>query len=244
MGRLWNSIKLDFTVQLRNNLYSIGISVGLMVAVLISQLATPSQLVWAVPSVMLLVVGGSTLLYVAGMILFEKDEGTLSAITVSPLRSIEYLWSKILTLTGLATLEAVVMIGGAMLIMALWNGLGSQIAFPDLLPFVLGMLGICVIYTLIGIILIVRFNKITDFLMPMAAVVIPLQVPFLYFLGVVKHPALLAIPTSAPAMLMQGAYRSLAGWEWIYGLSYTSILVVGLTYWAYRAFRYHIMMDV
>lgn len=242
MTRLLRTIKLDFTIQLRNNLYSIGIIVGLLIAVALSQLATPDQLLWAIPSLMLLAVGGSTLLYVAAMILFEKDEGTINALTVSPLRPAEYLWSKVLTLTGLASLESVVMIGGAMLIMAFWNGLSEGMRLPQFLPLLMGLLGICVLYTLVGIIMIVRFEKITDFLMPMAAIVVPLQLPFLYFLGVVEHPLFLAIPTSAPTMLMQGAFRLLESWEWVYGLGYSAVILVILSFWAHGAYRRHILL--
>ena len=106
MTRLLSAMKIDVRVQIRTKLYAIGIGAGILVAVALSQLAGPDQLFSVVPTLMLLVVGGSTLLYVAGLILFEKDEGTLKAIIVSPLRTSEYLWSKIITLTALATLEA------------------------------------------------------------------------------------------------------------------------------------------
>ena len=240
MTRLLSAMKTDVTVQVRNNLYAIGIGVGVLVAVMLSQLASPEQLSLAVPTLMLLVVGGTTLLYVAGMILFEKDEGTLNAVIVSPLRPAEYLWSKIITLTALATLESAVMIGGAMLIMS-WS---ANITLPNIPILLIGIIAIGIIYTLIGIILIVRYNQITDFLMPMAGIAVILQLPFLYFLGVVEQPLLLIIPTSAPTVLMQGAYIQLEAWQWLYAIGYTALLIVGLTIWAYRAFHTHIIMKV
>lgn len=240
MNRLLSAMKTDVTVQLRNNLYTIGIGVGILVAVALSQLARPDQLFLAVPTLMVLVIGGTTLLYVAGMILFEKDEGTLNMVIVSPLRTWEYLASKIITLTGLATLEAAIMIGGAMLIMS-WS---AEISVPNLPILLIGIIAIGVIYTLLGIVLIVRFDKITEFLIPMSAVAVILQLPFLYFLGVLDFAALLIIPTSAPAVLMQGAYIQLATWEWLYAIGYTSLLIIGLTIWAYRAFHTHIIMKV
>lgn len=240
MNRLLATMKLDVTVQLRNSLYPIGIGVGLLVAIAISQLGNPSQMWAIVPTLMLLVVGGSTLLYVAGMIIFERDEGTLSATIVSPLRTWEYLGSKLITLTALATLEAGVMIGGAMLIMRF----SSAVPLPNLPLLLIGILAIGVIYTLIGIILIVRYDKITDFLVPMGGVAIVLQLPFLHFLGWIEHPIFLLIPTSAPTMIMRGAYVDLAGWAWIYGIGYTALLLLGLSIWAHRAFQRHIVMKV
>lgn len=240
MTRLLTAMKTDVTVQVRTNLYTIGIGAGLLVAVALAWLASPEQLFTYVPTLMLLVVGGSTLLYVAGMIIFEKDEGTLNANIVSPLRTSEYLWSKIGTLSALATLEAVVMIGGAMLMMSFTD----ELTLPNIPILLVGIIAIAVVYTLIGIVTVVRFETITDYLIPMAGIAVVLQLPFLYYLGWVEHPLLLIIPTSAPAMLMQGAYVQLSAWEWLYALGYTAALVVGLAAWAQRAFHTHIVMKV
>lgn len=240
MTRLLSTMKTDMVVQVRTNLYTIGIGAGVLVAIALSQLAGPDLLVLLVPTLMLLVVGGSTLLYVSAMIIFEKDEGTLRAMIVSPVRPFEYLWSKIITLTALATLESVVMIGGAMLIMRFSGGL----SLPNLPLLFLGIVAIGILYTLIGIVLVVRFDSITDYLLPMAGVAVILQLPFLYFLGWVEHWSFLLIPTSAPTVLMVGAYRPLAGWEWVYGVVYTAVLLIGLTIWAYRAFQTHIIEKV
>lgn len=238
MKRFLAAMILDVKLQVRTNLYSIGIGAGVFVAVALAWLASPEQLLTYVPTLMLLVVGGSTLLYVAAMILFEKDQGTLNATIVSPMRPSEYLWSKIITLAVLATVEAVVMVGGAMLIMSF----SAEVTVPNIPLLVLGILLIGVLYALIGIILIVRHDKITEFLIPMSGVAVILQLPFVYFLGWIKHPILLLIPTSAPTVLMQGAYTELANWEWAYGIGFTAVLLVSLTIWAHRAFRMHIIM--
>ena len=240
MTRLLSAMKIDVIVQVRNNLYAIGIGVAVLVAVMVSQLASPNQLPSLVPALMLLVIGGTTLLYVAGLILFERDEGTLHAVMVSPLRTSEYLWSKIITLTALATLESVTMVGGAMLIMSR----SDEMTWPAIPILLIGIIAIGVMYTLMGIVLIVRYDKITDFLIPMAAILSVLQLPFLHFWGVIEHPAFLIIPTSAPTMLMQGAYIQLAAWEWLYAMGYTATMIMGLTIWAYRAFNTHIIMKL
>jgi len=240
MSRLVAAMKTDVTVQVRNNLYAIGVSVGALIAVAISQLANPARLSAAIPAAILLLGGGSTMLYVAGMMIFEKEEGTLHAVIVSPLRTSEYLWSKILTLTALATLESAVIIVGALLIMSR----SAAVAWPNIPLLLLGIIAIGVLFTLIGIVLVVRYNKITDFLVPMTALTSLLQIPFLHFWGVVEHPAFLLIPTSAPTMLMQGAFVPLTPWEWFYAIGYTTVLLVGLTAWAYRAFETHVVMKI
>lgn len=240
MTRFLSTMKTDVVVQLRTNLYTIGVGAGVLIAIALSQLAQPDQMVSLVPPLMLIAVGGSTLLYVSAMIIFEKDEGTLWAMIVSPVRPSEYLWSKIITLTALATLESVVMIGGAMLIMRF----SGDLSLPNVPLLLLGIVAIGVLYTLIGVVLVVRYSSITDYLLPMAGVAVILQLPFLYFLGWVQHWSFLLIPTSAPTMLMVGAYRPLASWEWVYGLGVTAVLLIGLSIWAYRAFQTHVIEKV
>lgn len=240
MTRLLSTMKLDATMQVRNHLYTIGIGVGILVAITLSQLTLPEQLPVVMPTVMLLVGGGSTLLYVSGMIIFEKDEGTINMAIVSPLRSSEYLISKIATLTFLAALESTIMIVGTMVLMSFAN----TVNIPNLFVLYVGILSICVIYTLIGIILIVRYDKITEFLIPMSAIAVILQMAFLYFIGFVESPIFLLLPTSAPTMIMRGAYIDLSAGEWIYAIGYTAVFLIGLSVWAYRAFENHIVQQV
>lgn len=240
MSRFIAVMKTDVTVQVRNNLYQIGVSVGVLVAIALSVLTGPESITKAVAPVILLMGGGTTLMYVAGMILFEKDEGTLHATIVSPVRTGEYLWAKVVTLTVLATLECLIAVGGALFIVSL----SGALPWPNIPLLVGGIAAMGVFFTLLGIVLVVRYNKITDFLMPMAGIASALQLPFLYFWGVVEHPLFLVIPTSAPTMLVQGAFIPLESWEWIYGLSYTAVMIISLTVWAHRAFRTHIIQKL
>jgi fluoroquinolone transport system permease protein len=240
MKRLCSLIITDIKVQIRNKLYAVGIGVSLVLAVGLSQLADPVKLYAVVPALILVVIGATTMLYVAGLIIFEKDEGTLNATIVSPVTTTEYLSSKVITLTSLATLETIIMVGGAFFIMSF----SSAITLPSFSILLFGVITIAVLYTLIGIILVVRFNKITDYLMPMALVISVLQLPFIHFWGVVEHIGFLILPTSAPTMLMQGAFTNLTTWQWIYGLGYSSSLILVLAFWTSRAFNTHVVNRV
>lgn len=239
MNRLASAMKTDVTLQVRNRLYYIGPAFSVIAAGMLALIAPTVDLAVSIPVAMILLVGGSTLLYVVGLITFEKDEGTLNAVIVAPLRTYEYLLSKVLTLTALATLESAIIVGGATLL--IFSRMQELVTFnvPLLLT---GIVTIGVIYTLIGIIMMVRYERLTDALVPILAVAIPLQLPFLYFLGWLTHPVFLIVPTSAPTLLMVGAFRSLTPWEWVYGVGYTVVMIIGLSYWAYAAFRAHVIM--
>jgi fluoroquinolone transport system permease protein len=240
MTRLLAAMKTDVMVQNRNNLYRIGIGIALLSGYIVSQITTAEALPTMIPIIMLFVVGGSTLLYVAGLLIFEKDEGTLSALIVSPLRRGEYLWSKVITLSFLATLESTILVGLSVYLISL----SQTVASFNILLLFLGIVVMAVSYTLLGIILIVRYKQITDFLVPVLVLALVLQAPFLYFAGLIENPLFLIIPTSAPTMLMQAAWIHLELWQWVYALAYSAVQVLGLTLWAFRAFHTHIVMKV
>ncbi len=238
MKRLVSTMSTDFTVQVRNKLYYIGPGASLLFGILLSQVAPLVDLARAIPVVVLLIGGGGGLLYVAGLIIMEKDEGTLSAIIVSPLKVHEYLLSKVVTLTFLAILESAVIIGVAMLIMSR----SMALAAFDVPMLLVGIAATGILYTLLGIIISVRYDSITDMIVPLITFGMVLQLPFLHFLGLLEHPLWLVVPTSAPMVLMQGAFRSAVAWEWVYGVGYTAAWTVGLAYWAYASFKSCIVM--
>lgn len=232
-------MQTDFTVQVRNRLYAIGLAVAAFIAFMISRLSTPEELGQTAPILMLMAIGGSTLLYVAGMILFEKDEGTLSALIVSPLTVREYLTSKVITLTALATLESVLTIIGAAALMGL-----ATLTMFNVPVFLLGIITIGVIYTLIGVVVVVRYRSITDFLVPVLFIATILQAPAFHFTGLIESYAWYVIPTTAQTLIMSAAWEPLALWEWGYALGYTALTIGVLYAWSLRAFHKHIVMRV
>lgn len=235
MTRLLSTMRTDVIVQFRNNLYYIGVGVALFIGVVLARLLEVDQMAATIPVAMLLLVGGSTLLYVAAMILFEKDEGTLSAQVVSPLTSQEYLLSKVITLTGLATLESIVLILVAV---------RAQISTFNPWILLLGIVLMCVIYTLLGIVLVVRYDEITEFLLPVLVIAVVAQLPALYFNGFVPTEWWFVIPTSAPTLIVFGAWEDLPLWQWMYALVYSAVTIGVLARWSLLAFRKHIILQL
>lgn len=231
MNRMLATLRTDITVQIRNRLYLIGPFVAVIVGVMMLAVVSAPDFYRGIPVILLLVTGGTTQLYVAGLILFEKDEGTLYALIASPLRTWEYMLSKVLTLTLLATLESLVLVG-----------LVTRFQEFNLIILLIGILLIGVMYTLIGIVMIVRYRSITDFLIPALFVSLVLQLPLLHFLNLIESPLWLLIPTSAPTMLMQGAWRDLSSGEWLYAVGYSLATIALLAGWSYRAFYRQIVL--
>lgn len=231
MNRTLSMMKLDAIVQFRNKFYYVGIGLSLLLALLITQFFQQEQLGEVLPLFFLFAVGGTTLIYVAGLVIFEKGEHTLDAVLVSPLRLDEYMISKMVTLTGIATLESLIIVA----LSAGFTGYNVALLFA-------GVVLMGALLVPVGIIMIVRYDSVTDFLMPVLGVALVLELPFLYFMGINTSPIWLLIPTAAPTMLMWGGWHTLELWQLVYGFGYTLLWMLGLYVWAKRAFFHHIIL--
>lgn len=230
MTRLAAALRLDVRLQARNNLYVIGISLALVLGV-VGRFVFPRQaLPVVVPAFYLLFIGGSTFMFVASMILFERAEGTLDAIRASPLRVGEYLASKVATLTTFALIESLVV-----LLLA-----GGPSGF-DPIPLVLGVLALGSFNTMVGIAQVARHRTVTDFLLPGAMIVmLLLQLPIFHFLGLWPGPISYLIPTRAPLLVIEGAFRELSGAEWSYAIGYSAAWLGTAAWLAKRQFVRHL----
>ncbi|MEL6177395.1 MAG: hypothetical protein AAFS10_00510 [Myxococcota bacterium] len=237
MSRLLAAVQTDILLQHRNQLYPISIVVSAIAAGALAWLSPADFFGATAAMTLLLFAGGSTLLYVVAMILLEKDAGTLNAICVSPLRPWEYLLAKTLTLTGLATLEGSLIVGGALLFLSL----NHTVTPPNIALLLPGMVALGSMHVLAGIVLVVRYQQITEALIPMGLLGACMQLPALYMIGALDQPSLLLIPTAAPTLLLRGAFIPLAPWEWLYAIVVTLLTLLILGLWAQRAFLHHIV---
>lgn len=241
MSRLLQMVRTDALLQLRNNLYALSVGVSVIIGAALAWLSPAEQVARTVPMALLFIVGGSTLLYVVGLIILERDDGTLAAVAVSPLRPSEYLASKVITLTGLATLEGTVVSLLGLAAIA-WRA-GVSVAWPSPLG-LLGLAALGVMHVLIGVIVVARHDRFSEVLIPMSAIAVVLQLPAFYYVGALSTPLLLLIPSGAPTMLIRGAFVPLSAWEWAYGLGATAVLLAALSAWALRAFEQHLIEKV
>lgn len=155
----------------------------------------------------------TTFYFVAGWVLYEKNEGSIEALSVTPLRHREYLGSKLALLSalGLAECLAIVLLT-----------YGSDVRWG---PAAAGGLLTTALYTLAGFVMVVRYDSINEFLMPSTVLVILLQLPVLYALGVWESPLFLLFPTHAALRLLAAGFGPVESWEIVYGGVYGSLWV-------------------
>jgi fluoroquinolone transport system permease protein len=105
MTRLAATLRSDIRVQLRNGFYFATAFVAACSIVLLRWLP-PELAAVLLPVVLLGNIVMNTFYFVGGLLLLERVEGTFAAQSVTPLRPVEYLASKVLTLTALSLVES------------------------------------------------------------------------------------------------------------------------------------------
>ena len=234
MTRLTQSIRLDTRLQTKNQLYSITIGAAVAVGLVLGYFFSQEALKLAIPIFFLFASSGTGYLFVAALILFEKQERTLDALIVTPIRPNEYLSAKIISLSILALLEIGVILVTSWII---WYGPAGI----NWLWLVLGTMLMQIIMTILGIIVVVRYDRINDFLMPTLLVAFVTQIPFLAALNIWEPAFFYLIPTYPAFLLLLAAFEPIPTWQLAYGLIGSAVWIAIFYKWATRAFERHII---
>ncbi len=223
MRRLATALRGDLLLQWRFGL----VAAGAVVLVTFVALLWPLDLGpmgFAIPAFVLGNLTVTAFFFVAAMVLFEKDDGTLEALVVTPLRVGEYLASKVLTLTLLAVVETVLMVA---------------IVYPSpiaLFPLISGTIAMAIAYVLFGFAVAVRYDSITGLLFPAVFVNFLWQIPVLGSLAIFDPAILYLHPVRAMLVWVEAAIRPLSAAEWAYAIGYWGLTIAVLYRVAHRAF--------
>jgi fluoroquinolone transport system permease protein len=205
MQRLRATLLCDVRLQYRNGFYHATAFILLVWALILAWLPA-ADLRWILPPLVLGNLVINTFYFLAALVLLEHDEGSLLARRVTPLRQHEYLLSKLVTLTALALVEN-------LLIVVLFHGTGFA-----WLPMSAAIIMASVLYALLGMIAVARYDSINAFLMPSVLYTGFAEIPLIAYLGNVTHPILLLHPLRPPLLLAEGAFRPLGSAELMYCL--------------------------
>lgn len=230
MSRFVSTVRLDLLQQLRYGFYyAAGFVTLLWIALLYALPETVEEV--AVTFVVFTDIAAVGYVFIAGTVLFEKGEKTLFALLSTPLRFREYLASKLATLTALAIVMSLVVIG-----------VGYGFVFdPALL--VLGVLFTSLISLLVGFIFVAPFDSISEYLIPGQLPTLLIVAPLVYFFGIWESPIFYLIPTQGSLLLLGGAFgiTQLLAWQIVYAVLYQLLWVAGLTLLARRVFDRYIV---
>jgi fluoroquinolone transport system permease protein len=223
MRRLLATVRCDVTLQLRHGFYYATAFVLIVCVALVSRFPA-LDLGWLLPALVLGNLLINTFYFIGGLILLEKGEGTLEAQVVTPLQTWEYLASKIGTLTLLGLIENLVIV----VLLA-----GREFS-P--LPLAASIVLTSALYCLAGIVAVVRYDSINEYLMPSVLYTSLLSAPLLYLVQWESWLFYLH-PLQATLLLAQAAFQPAPRWQVVYGVLYSALWIGLSAYLARRAFR-------
>jgi fluoroquinolone transport system permease protein len=221
--RLAATLGVDMRVQFRNGFYA---ATALVVAASIALLrwlpADTAALL--LPVVILENVLINTFYFVSGLLLLERDEGTLAAQNVTPLRGGEYLASKVVTLTALSLAES-------LLITIAVAGFDGRLVL-----IAVGVALAAALFCLAGVALVVRYESINEFIMPSVLYAFVLSLPVVGYFGVGARAWYLAHPVQGALDLMRLQAPASPG-GLAYAIGYPLLWMVPFYLWSRRAMR-------
>ena len=222
--RFFSTLLWDIRLQYRNGFYFVSAAVAVVFIVLLRQLTGVdwAQL-WPVILLENLVV--NSFYFMAGLVLLEKEEGTIEAQVVTPLRHGEYLASKVVSLGILSVFESLILVVAVT---------GPGFNWPLLIA---GILLLIAFYGLYGFLVVSRYDSITDFLLPSVIWVMWFSLPLLYYFYIWRSWVMFLHPLQAPLVLMQAAFEPLPAWQIVYGFGYGLAWVVFAGTLARRSFH-------
>ncbi|MBI9050722.1 MAG: hypothetical protein JEZ00_14975 [Anaerolineaceae bacterium] len=215
MKRFLSILKWEVIRQFKNGIYYVSLIV-LVLWVLLFGLIKTVSMDNIIPLIILGNLGLTTFYFMAGIMLFEKGEGSLAAQVTTPIRNWEYISAKAISLSLLATLENLIIT----IALAGWHF--------SYIPLILGTFVAGFIFCLAGFISVIRYDSINEFLVPsilyMFAITIPilsafwLQNSFIWYL----HPIFGAYK------MMQNGFAAIGFWNQLYAtlISLATIFVL------------------
>ena len=208
MTAILHALRWDVVVQARNGFYWASAFLVIIISALllyVPESARANSAVW-VPAILAVNLQITTFFFVAGLLLLERDEGTLHAIAVSPLSPSGYLAMRTLNLTGLAAIETLAIV---------WIGFGMSGTWWLILG---GTAGLGVIYTGFGAAIATRYDSVNALLLPASAFVAFLLLPLLPHFELAPRLPFVIHPLEPPLTLLRAGYSITGRTDIVFGV--------------------------
>ncbi len=218
MNMLKSMLKWEFTLEYRYRL--IHLAILSVVIYYLSLKIIPEMDVAEFHSIFLffdpVLIG---IMFVGAMVLFEKTENTLQALTITPMQTYNYFLSKIISLTTLSIVTG-------LLFMIPSHGIDFNWFY-----FFSGIILSSVFLILLGFVMVSRCNSINEYLLMMMFSFLLLFIPPLFDLfKFYESPIFYLWPSQASFILFSGVFKEVAFIDLLYAILYL-ILWIGLFFY-------------
>lgn len=228
MNRGISALRLDMRLQRRYGFYYAAIFITLVWIVVLRSL--PKSIIeQALVLVIFTDLGVIGFFFIAGQIIFEKSERTIYALVSTPLRFIEYLMGKIISLTFLALVVSFIVVGATY---------GISI---NAISFVIGIVLMSIIMLLVGVIAVAPYKSISSFILPSQLYIMVVSIPLLNYFNIFQSVLFYLIPTQGSLILLKAAFLPIESWQLLYAIVYQLIWIVILKYIADKRFQKYIV---
>ncbi len=227
MARFISLFKLDFILLIRNRVLLVAGVITILYSG-VMQILPEKNFILVITTLIFTDPVMLGFLFIGVMILFERGGNTLQAISVTPVRSREYLWSKALTLTLISLVAGLIMALAGVGLHFRSAYLVAAIGLSSLLFIFLGFVGVSRVKT---------FNQYFIFI---PLFMTPAFLPFLNYFGITDTWLMYLIPTQASIILFTAAFdysQTVAPADQIYSLTYLPLCIWGAYLWANKSWN-------
>ena len=228
LARFRAAAAADVRLQLRNGFYAAAAFVAVCLVLLLGPLPA-GTVALLLPPLVLLNLQVNTFYFIGGLVLLERAEGSLEALTVTPLRPWEYLSAKVATLAWLSFVEAAVIVVASHGLRLAWLPLAAGVGLASAL--------LCAY----GFVAVARYDSINAFLFPSMVYTAVIGLPVLDYLGIWSGDLWLLHPMRAPLVLLEAAFHPVSGGRLAYAVAYGLFWAALAARAARRAFDRHVV---
>lgn len=222
--RLLNAIWADMRFQFKQGFYLVYVLITIIYLILLSFLPEKALavglplVVFSDPSVL-------GLFFIGGIIMLEKMQGVLTVLVVSPLKTIEYILSKVFSLAFVSVLAALVITA-----FSNYNNVNWLLVF-------LSTILTSGLFTLCGILITAGCSTVNQYMIKTIPYMLLFILPCFSLIGFSFSWIFTIVPSVAALRLMLGAYNGIP----VYEAAGLIIYLVGMNYlflrWAIRVFE-------
>lgn len=224
MHTLSNLIKLDFKLLIKYNLLTVSIFVSsIYIAIFkIFELGHYSPLVSALVFSDPAMIG---FIFIGVMVLYEKSQNTLQALSVCPINFENYIWSKALSLTILAL---------PICFGIVFSSKGFDINY---FAFITATTFSSLLFALLGFIGVTKVKTFNQYIIVIPLFFAPAIVPMLDLFNIWTHPFFYIIPTHASLLLFKATFEDISYFDWVYSIIYLMIWIIAARYFAIKSYK-------
>ena len=233
--RLINSIKADVQFQLKHGFYTVYIVLSVIYIAILGYIPHETQKI-VLPLLIYFDPAGLGLFFIGGMVLLEKEQGVLALLYITPLKTEEYIISKVITLGLISSLAGTVI------------SLAAYGISANYMLLISGTFLVSVFYTLIGIIIASKTVNVNSYIVKMIPAIIVFLIPCLSLIkndiiGDSLQKIMLFVPSAAGLKLMLGAYVKISAADIM--ISFSGLIIVNtlLVKKVYSIFTQNIIMN-